>query len=669
MTADDESPTSRLPRAGTKRSDDPRADAGSNHVPPPRIAPLVPSPAYDTYWKFAAERQRVFFRRLEGAKPPWTSDPIIREYKFTNAYRASDRVSQYLIRHVIYRDDLPRDPAEVVFRTLLFKLFNRIDTWQLLEKSFGPVTYADYSYKRFDQTLTRAMGRGEKIYSAAYIMPSAGSLGHDRKHRNHLALIERMMADDLPARLRNARTMQKAFDLLRAYPTIGDFLAYQYVTDLNYATVTDFTEMEFVVPGPGAVDGIRKCFKDTAGMPDAEVIKFMADRQEVEFERLGIEFRTLWGRRLQLIDCQNLFCEVSKYARVHHPDVTGASGRTRIKQKFRPNPEPVSYWYPPKWGINDAVVASLAATRRLGDPTLYSTKDQPMDLRTYQERAAKTDRNPATDAADQKAMMIPLLGLAGEAGELLSEYKKYLRDGDTHLLFRERFAEELGDLLWYLANVATKFGLNLADVASQNLVKCEQRFGERAGVTAFDAGFPEGERLPRQFQVDFNTIHDESGKPRMKAYYKGKPFGNDLTDNAYEGDGYRFHDVFHLAFAAVLGWSPITRSLLGRQRRSKHEVDEVEDGGRAKAIEEGISALIFPYGKSYGWLEGKASVGSELLRTIKSMTAHLEVARCSTGDWENAIVQGFAVWREMKKRGGGTLLLDLDQRTLSIKEG
>jgi hypothetical protein len=235
-------------------------------------------------------------------------------------------------------------------------------------------------------------------------------------------------------------------------------------------------------------------------------------------------------------------------------------------------------------------------------------------------------------------------------------------------LFRERFAEELGDMLWYLANVATKFGLNLADIADQNLAKCEQRFGRGTEVMAFDADYPENERLPRSFPVDFTTVHDENGKPRMKAYYKGKQFGNDLTDNAYEGDGYRFHDVFHLAFAAVLGWSPITRSLLERKRRSKPEVDEVEDGGRAKAIEEGISALIFAFGKDYAFLEGKPSVSSELLRTIRSMTSHLEVARCSSGDWENAIVQGFSVWREIKKRHGGTVVVDLNGRRISLKE-
>lgn len=298
---------------------------------------------------------------------PWTADPIIREYKFTNVYRASDRVSQYLISNVIYRDDLPSDPTEVVFRILMFKLFNRIETWKLLEESFGQLAFSEFSFKKYDRILTHAMDQGRKIYSAAYIMPSGGTLGHSRKHRNHLTLIERMIADELPMRLAESKSMQRAFDLLRGYPSIGDFLAYQYVTDLNYSNVTDFTEMEFVIPGPGAIDGIRKCFTDTAGMADAEVIKFMADRQEIEFERLGIEFQPLWGRRLQLIDCQNLFCEVGKYARIRHPEVDGVSGRTRIKQLFRPQSDPIDYWYPPKWGINDAVAKALSTrTEALG---------------------------------------------------------------------------------------------------------------------------------------------------------------------------------------------------------------------------------------------------------------------------------------------------------------
>lgn len=320
---------------------------------------VTPTIVYDTYWRFAAERQKIFFKRFEGAKWPLTDDPILAKYKFTNAYRASDRTSQYLIRRVIYRDDLPDGADEVFFRIILFKLFNKIETWELLEESLGPITYESYSFRRYDRVLTKAMEAGRAIYSAAYIMPSGGkALGYGVKHRNHLRLIERMMADCLPAKLSATRHMKEGFDLLRSYPTIGDFLAYQFVTDVNYSTITDFGEGEFIVPGPGAVDGIRKCFADLGGLKEADVIRAVAEQQGEEFASRGLEFRSLWGRRLQLVDCQNLFCEVDKYSRVAHPAFVGVTGRTRIKQKFTSTGRAVDCWYPPKWGLNDLIKES-----------------------------------------------------------------------------------------------------------------------------------------------------------------------------------------------------------------------------------------------------------------------------------------------------------------------
>jgi len=320
------------------------------------LSPAKPTVVYDTYWRFAAERQSIFFKRIEHPEGPWTDDPVLQKHKFTNAYRASDRVSQYLIRRVIYRSDLPRSPEEVFFRIILFKLFNKIETWKLLEEEIGPLTHTTYSFDKYNRVLSNAMNHGVRIYSAAYIMPSGGSsFGYDRKHQNHLKLIERMMADHLPDKLLHCRRMHDAFDLLLAYPTLGDFLAYQFVTDVNYSNITNFTEMDFVVPGPGALDGLRKCFSDPGGLSEPEIIRLMADRQEQEFERLGIEFRSLWGRRLQLIDCQNLFCEVDKYARVMHPDIQGLSGRTRIKQIYQPVSGSIDYFYPPKWNLNEAI--------------------------------------------------------------------------------------------------------------------------------------------------------------------------------------------------------------------------------------------------------------------------------------------------------------------------
>jgi len=327
---------------------------------PTHLHPIKTTPVFDSYWRFAVERQNVYFKRLSGEPAPWTTDPVLVQHKFTNAYRASDRVSQYLIRNVIYRADLPTTPTEILFRTLLFKIFNKIETWKLLEHAFGEITYTNYRFEHYDRVLSQAMQAGGRIYSAAYIMPPGGrAFGHTAKHQNHLRLLERMMADDLAGQLSRLRSMQSAFELLRSYPTIGDFLAYQFVTDINYSEITQFSEMDFVIPGPGARDGLRKCFRDTAGLNEAELIRLMADNQEREFERLGLTFQSLWGRRLQLIDCQNIFCEIDKYARVAHPEVSGISGRTRIKQKFSPTGVLAHPWYPPKWGINASIESTL----------------------------------------------------------------------------------------------------------------------------------------------------------------------------------------------------------------------------------------------------------------------------------------------------------------------
>src|SRR4028118_593070 len=174
-----------------------------NYGEKPRLAPIIishilpvkPTVVFDSYWRFAAERQKIFFKKLENAQIPWTDDQILSTYKFTNAYRASDRTSQYLIRNVIYRNDLPASSKEVFFRIMIFKLFNKIETWQRSENKIGSIIYAEYSFDRYDRVLTEAMKSEQTIYSAAYIMPSGGkTFGHTAKHRNHLKLIELMGA-------------------------------------------------------------------------------------------------------------------------------------------------------------------------------------------------------------------------------------------------------------------------------------------------------------------------------------------------------------------------------------------------------------------------------------------------------------------------------------------
>ncbi|MCR4377221.1 MAG: putative DNA base hypermodification protein [Rhodospirillales bacterium] len=312
---------------------------------------------YDTYWKFAAERQEIFFRRMENpAAGIWTDDPILMRHKFTNAYRASDRVSQYLIRNVIGSDD--RGVTDTFFRILLFKLFNKIETWDLLEQSLGDISWGSFNFSAYDKVLSEEMARKRTIYSAAYIMPSGKSrFGFERKHQNHLELLKWFMDNRFPERIAQAPSLKYVFETMSTAPGLGNFLAFQYTIDLNYSSIISYSENDFVVAGPGALNGMAKCFSNADQYAPDDLIRYVTEKQHEEFEKRELTFRDLWGRALHLIDCQNLFCEADKYARVKHPEFCGASGRTRIKQIFKPSPyERIRYMYPSKWGLNDKVV-------------------------------------------------------------------------------------------------------------------------------------------------------------------------------------------------------------------------------------------------------------------------------------------------------------------------
>ena len=295
-----------------------------------------------------------------------------------------------------------------------------------------------------------------------------------------------------------------------------------------------------------------------------------------------------------------------------------------------------------------------------------------MKLREYQLEAQKTDQVPTSHKdATHTGIMVPLLGLAGEAGTLLTEYKKWLREGEAYEIFKERVSEELGDILWYVANIATKEDLDLEDIAQANLKKAKSRWlpprSRRKGrLPLFDKAFPSSEQLPRRFRIAFTEEVSDDGV-RVRMALRGQALGSALTDNAYENDGYRFHDVFHLAYAAVLGWSPVIRALMKRKRKSDKDIDRVEDGGRAIAIEEGVSALVFDYAHDHAYLEGVNHVDYGILRTIKQLTRHLEVSECSEHQWQDAILQGFAAWRRLQQYRKGVLVGNLESRTLGVQ--
>jgi NTP pyrophosphatase (non-canonical NTP hydrolase) len=284
-----------------------------------------------------------------------------------------------------------------------------------------------------------------------------------------------------------------------------------------------------------------------------------------------------------------------------------------------------------------------------------------MDLDEYQRMAEETDVRP--DPRDDPGF--PLLGLAGEVGSLVTEHKKRLRDGESYTGFQAEVREDLGDLLWYAATLARTVGLSLDDIARANLEKTASIWGEELPTARqYDTDFPPEQQLPKQFTMRFATGQGEDGLPRAEMYLGTEPFGDRLDDNSYEEDGYRFHDALHLAHAAVLGWSPVTRALLKRKRKADLLVDRVEDGARAIALEEGLTAFIFSEAPSRGFFEGADRIDWDLLKVIRRMVAHLEVADQPPNAWRRAILQGYLVWRQLRDHGGGVVEGDLDARSI-----
>lgn len=287
-----------------------------------------------------------------------------------------------------------------------------------------------------------------------------------------------------------------------------------------------------------------------------------------------------------------------------------------------------------------------------------------MKLSEYQRRAMAFDK---TGDDPLKSLMVTLLGLAGESGSLLSEYKKWLREGEAYKPFADQVSEELGDILWYLANLASKLNLDLDDIAQENLAKIEERWPQQPTAEpglfgssrhSYDEPYPEHERLPLQMKVDFIEETTSSSSKELRLRYRDVTIGDPLTDNSHIDDGYRYHDVFHIACAVLLGWSPVMRRILKCKRKSVPHVDVVEDGARALVTEEAVSAIVFHYGRNHSMFERSDAVDYDLLRTVRAMVAPFEVRTRPLRDWEHTILESYRVWRQLIHHRGGTVIVD-----------
>lgn len=308
----------------------------------------------------------------------------------------------------------------------------------------------------------------------------------------------------------------------------------------------------------------------------------------------------------------------------------------------------------------------------------------PVEWDDLAQATRATDRLPE----GSEGLLLAALGLVGEAGDIASCIKRYRRDGRSLGWLQSTLIEEFGDLLWYVGALARRGDVGLGNAISANQQKTEQRMGSPIGPLrpqpATEVWFPNqmtihfveeaGDRFPIVAMRPGDAQTEELAAARATALRsKGveqppDQIGDVVDDNARDDLGYRFHDVIHLAHAAVLGWSPVLRSLLGLKRKESidQDADRVDDGARAIAVEEGLAAFVFSWARDRNF-DMAGPLDWELAKHIKRSVAGLEVERLRTADWARAYRTAFAAFMELRSFGGGIVVCDLIEGELEVR--
>ncbi len=295
----------------------------------------------------------MFWKRYENKIYPFSDDPILANHKFTNVYRATDRVSQYLIKNVIYNSNTKHiDADDLLLRILIFKIFNKIETWEYLEKEYGDILIKTYDPNRMSKLLTKRIKEGP-IFNSAYMMTGSHQqyAQYSSKHERWLNMVQlEFIRDKKFEKIIKAKSLEDVYNILNSCAFLGGFLSYQYAIDFNYSPVIDFNENSFVKAGIGAIRGIKKCFIDLKKYSYEDAIKFTYDHLEEYQTKFEFNaFKNLFGRNPTLIDLQNCFCETDKYLRVKIPQLQ--VDNVRIKQKFKNSKGNYPLFFPPKWNM------------------------------------------------------------------------------------------------------------------------------------------------------------------------------------------------------------------------------------------------------------------------------------------------------------------------------
>jgi len=300
--------------------------------------------------------------------------------------------------------------------------------------------------------------------------------------------------------------------------------------------------------------------------------------------------------------------------------------------------------------LGDVLWYLSAAARRLDmDPSNLQGIRNAADAISIPDSAVHAKNEGTSSLAET-----PLLELVFYTGQ-------FCEPNITSLKAKERL-ERLSLAYFRVLQIAN---LSILSVARANLCKIEDYFGppEWSKFPKLSRSAPD-ERIPENLKVRF--VKRSSGKTHIMIsdVFVGDP----LDDNVADEDFYRLHDVFHLANAFVLGWSPVIRALLKRKRKSDSIIDSTEDSGRAIVAEEAIVSYIFAQAKRYGWFIDRDRIPLDILKIVRVLSSGYESENIPLWAWNNCFLQGFHAFLNLKKAGGsGALICDHKQRTIEFQ--
>ena len=287
----------------------------------------------------------------------------------------------------------------------------------------------------------------------------------------------------------------------------------------------------------------------------------------------------------------------------------------------------------------------------------YQGRPGPTTFADLQKRQNEFSGPLASDLVERR-----LLALAGKVGLLLEDFSSGRINANRDVL-----SADLVEIFRTLIAAADVADVSLDEAARRNVTKTLGRWPtDLEWGPLYDEDYDPDEQLPRRIIMVFKE-KEVGGRHYVIQQCNGVNIGDRLTDNRIEPDDYRFHDVFHLAYAAILGWSPTLRAMLKVKRKSRPEVDENQDGARAILIEEGISTWIFNHGVRNANFQNVVSLDYSLLKAIRELVRGYEVESRPLWQWERAILEGFRIFRELRRYRGGAVIADLVNRTLSFE--